>query len=266
MKAFSALFQELDGTTRTGAKLEALERYFRSAYPADAAWALALLLGKRRRRLITGRRLREICLEGSPLPEWLFEACHSQVGDSAETVSLLWAQRGEASPATSPPNGVAVADPLHRWMEQRLPQLAALQGADQAEAVRACWAALPAEQLLLVNKLLTGGFRVGVSTGLVTRALARRSGLEEGLLAHRLMGGFVPSPEAWATLLRPADQGEQQHLRPYPFFLASPLEPQLLQGTAPESWQLEWKWDGIRGQLIHRRGGWRPWGRGGGGV
>ena len=257
MKAFSALFQELDGTTRTGAKLEALERYFRSADPAEAAWALALLLGKRRRRLITGRRLREICLEGSPLPEWLFEACHSQVGDSAETVALLWSQRAP-QPAQEP----ATDAPLQQWMEQRLPQLARLQGAEQAEAVRACWAALPAEQLLLVNKLLTGGFRVGVSTGLVTRALARRSGLEEGLLAHRLMGGFVPSPEAWATLLRPADQGEQQHLRPYPFFLASPLEPQLLQGTAPESWQLEWKWDGIRGQLIHRRAGCSLWSRG----
>ena len=102
MRAFQALFEAVDGTTRTGAKLEALEAYFRGAPAEDAAWALALLLGKRRRRLITGRRLREICLEGTGLPEWLFEACHSQVGDSAETVSLLWAQRGEASPATSP--------------------------------------------------------------------------------------------------------------------------------------------------------------------
>ena len=258
MRAFSALFQELDGTTRTGAKLAALEHYFRSAPPQDAAWALALLLGKRRRRLITGRRLREICLEGSPLPDWLFEACHSQVGDSAETVALLWAQRG--------PNATvdrAMPDtPLHHWMEQRLPQLAALQGEDQAEAVRACWGSCPPPQLLLVNKLLSGGFRVGVSTGLVTRALARSAGLEEAVLAHRLMGGFEPSASALQQLLAPGDQLDALAARPYPFFLASPLDPELLLRSEPGQWQLEWKWDGIRGQLIHRQVGCSLWSRG----
>ena len=258
MRAFTTLFQELDGTTRTGAKLAALERYFRSAPAEDAAWALALLLGKRRRRLITGRRLREICLEGSPLPEWLFEACHSQVGDSAETVALLWAQR-------DPPTVDAAAlpeAPLHHWMEQRLPQLAALQGAEQAEAVRGCWASCPPEQLLLVNKLLSGGFRVGVSTGLVTRGLARSAGLEEAVLAHRLMGGFEPSAAALEQLLAPGQQEEVLAARPYPFFLASPLDPVVLQQGDPSHWQLEWKWDGIRGQLIHRRAGCSLWSRG----
>ncbi|GDX72654.1 ATP-dependent DNA ligase [Cyanobium sp.] len=263
MRAFTTLFQELDGTTRTGAKLAALERYFRSAPPEDAAWALALLLGKRRRRLITGRRLREICLEGSDLPDWLFEACHSQVGDSAETVALLW---GQVGPAASPrgsedPNSI-LEIPLHAWMEQRLPQLAALEGQDQAEAVRACWATLPPEQLLLVNKLLSGGFRVGVSTGLVTRAVARSAGLEEAVLAHRLMGGFEPSAAAFSQLLAPGDHQESLAARPYPFFLASPLDPELLRSTEPQQWQLEWKWDGIRGQLIHRSSGCSLWSRG----
>ncbi|MFM7456192.1 MAG: ATP-dependent DNA ligase [Vulcanococcus sp.] len=258
MRAFSTLFQELDGTTRTGAKLEALERYFHSAPAEDAAWALALLLGKRRRRLITGRRLREICLEGSPLPEWLFEACHSQVGDSAETVALLWAQRDQSTvDAAALPEA-----PLHHWMEQRLPQLAALQGAEQAEAVRGCWASCPPEQLLLVNKLLSGGFRVGVSTGLVTRGLARSAGLEEAVLAHRLMGGFEPSAAALEQLLAPGQQEEVLAARPYPFFLASPLDPVVLQQGDPSQWQLEWKWDGIRGQLIHRRAGCSLWSRG----
>ena len=263
MRAFTTLFQELDGTTRTGAKLAALERYFRSAPPEDAAWALALLLGKRRRRLITGRHLREICLEGSDLPDWLFEACHSQVGDSAETVALLW---GQVGPAASPrgsedPNSI-LEIPLHAWMEQRLPQLAALQGQDQTEAVRACWAALPLEHLLLVNKLLSGGFRVGVSTGLVTRAVARSAGLEEAVLAHRLMGGFEPSAAAFSQLLAPGDHQESMAARPYPFFLASPLDPELLRSTEPQQWQLEWKWDGIRGQLIHRSSGCSLWSRG----
>jgi DNA ligase-1 len=266
MEAFAALFRQLDGTGSTSAKLEALQAYFLSAAPADAAWALALLLGKRRRRLITGRRLREICLAGTELPEWLFEACHAQVGDSAETVALLWQQRadgtGEPSRWDGNPGRVTFEDPLALWMDERLPQLAALDGEKQTEAVQACWRSLPPDQLLLVNKLLSGGFRVGVSTGLVTRALAQSAELDEALVAHRLMGGFTPSAAAFAELTAADAQGESLSARPYPFFLASPLEAGQLEQTPPEGWQLEWKWDGIRGQLIHRSGGCSLWSRG----
>ena len=266
MQAFAALFSQLDGTGSTSAKLEALQAYFLSAAPADAAWALALLLGKRRRRLITGRRLREICLAGTELPEWLFEACHAQVGDSAETVALLWQQRadgtGEPSRWDGNPGRVTFEDPLALWMDERLPQLAALDGEKQTEAVQACWRSLPPDQLLLVNKLLSGGFRVGVSTGLVTRALAQSAELDEALVAHRLMGGFTPSAAAFAELTAADAQGESLSARPYPFFLASPLEAGQLEQTPPEGWQLEWKWDGIRGQLIHRSGGCSLWSRG----
>ncbi|MBD1193480.1 ATP-dependent DNA ligase [Vulcanococcus sp. Clear-D1] len=266
MQAFAALFRQLDGTGSTSAKLEALQAYFLSAAPADAAWALALLLGKRRRRLITGRRLREICLAGTELPEWLFEACHAQVGDSAETVALLWQQRadgtGEPSRWDSNPGRVTFEDPLALWMDERLPQLAALDGEKQTKAVQACWRSLPPDQLLLVNKLLSGGFRVGVSTGLVTRALAQSAELDEALVAHRLMGGFTPSAAAFAELTAADAQGESLSARPYPFFLASPLEAGQLEQTPPEGWQLEWKWDGIRGQLIHRSGGCSLWSRG----
>jgi DNA ligase-1 len=258
MEPFAALFRQLDGTGSTSAKLAALEAYFRSAEPADAAWALALLLGKRRRRLITGRRLREICLAATQLPEWLFEACHAQVGDSAETVALLWQQH--------PPGGVQGAgqpqQTLSHWMTSTLPALAGLQGEEQAAAVEACWRGLEGDHLLLVNKLLSGGFRVGASTGLVTRALARSADLEEALVAHRLMGGFEPSAASFASLTAPAEHGDDLAARPYPFFLASPLEPGQLESSPPERWQLEWKWDGIRGQLIHRAGGCSLWSRG----
>ena len=262
MQAFAALFRQLDDTGSTSAKVEALEHYFRQAEPADAAWALALLLGKRRKRLITGRRLREICLAGTELPEWLFEACHAQVGDSAETVALMWRQRPDGTDDRGEHGNAALDDALALWMDAHLPRLAALQGEAQAEAVQTCWRNLPADQLLLVNKLLSGGFRVGVSTGLVTRALARSAGLDEALVAHRLMGGFTPSASAFAELTAAAEQDESLSARPYPFFLASPLEPGQLEATPPDSWQLEWKWDGIRGQLIHRVGGCSLWSRG----
>ncbi len=267
MKRFCRLFEQLDGVPGTRAKVAALADYFRAADPADAAWALQCLLGKQRRRLITGRRLREIALEGTALPAWLFDDCYRHVGDTAETIALLWGQ-GPVAPAgeTRP------RKPLYEWMEHTLPALAGLEGEEQADAVRALWSVLEPGELLVLNKLLTGGFRVGVAQGLVLRALAAVSGLEESLLAHRLMGGFVPSATTFRALLA-AGQGEEPAVsRPYPFFLASPLEtPPLaaapdesspLAGTPASGWLAEWKWDGIRGQLIHRRGERFLWSRG----
>jgi DNA ligase 1 len=256
MQAFAELIQQLEHSPGTKTRVEALAAFFRAADPADGAWALALLLGKRRRRLITGRRLRQIGLECSGLPEWLFDACHAQVGDSAETIALLLPQL--ALPPTPP-----LELPLATWMETRLPALARLEADDQAAAVLAIWAALSGDQCFLFNKLLTGGFRVGVAGGLVTRALAQVSGLEEAELAHRLMGGFEPSAAAMEALLAPLAAGAGAPIsRPYPFCLASPLEADRLTASDPAAWQVEWKWDGIRGQLIRRSGQSFLWSRG----
>ncbi|MCS5700356.1 ATP-dependent DNA ligase [Cyanobium sp. FGCU-52] len=273
MRCFAALYSALDASSSTHARVGALCRYFHDAEPRDAAWALHVLLGRQGRRLITGRRLRQICLEGSGLPEWLFDDCHAQVGDSAETIALLWRQvasgriggLGETSPVETDSVEPLSAEPLHRWMEELLPAAAALDGAEQAEAVRRLWRGLEPAELLVANKLLTGGLRVGVGQGLVLRALARLSGLEEALLQHRLMGGFRPGAETYQSLLAPAESGEPVPSRPYPFFLASPLEPgagtEPLPGS-PGDWLAEWKFDGIRGQLIRRAGQSFLWSRG----
>ncbi|WP_254978315.1 ATP-dependent DNA ligase [Cyanobium sp. ATX 6A2] len=271
LAAFVALVEQLDRSTGTTAKVEALVEYFSGAAPADAAWALQVLLGKQRRRLITGRRLRQICLEGSPLPDWLFEECYAHVGDSAETIALLWQQLNpagsQASPLQrSPPHSPLHACPLHVWMEALLPAAAALEHEPQAHRVRQLWSDLKPGALLVMNKLFTGGFRVGVAQGLVIRALAQLSDLEEPLLAHRLMGGFQPSAEAYRKLIAPAAAEEAVPSRPYPFFLASALPPAdpaaaALAGAAT-AWLCEWKWDGIRGQLIRRGGEGFLWSRG----
>jgi DNA ligase-1 len=258
MRRFAALYHELDASRGTEARVAALAGYFRGAEPADAAWALQVLLGKQRRRLITGRRLRQICLEGSSLPDWLFDECHAQVGDSAETIALLWQQVAH-DPGASPADAAA-QHPLHQWMEELLPAAAGLDADRQAEAVRALWHGLEPGELLVANKLLTGGLRVGVAQGLVLRALARISGLEEAVLQHRLMGGFTPTAEAFRALLGPADPAAAVPSRPYPFFLASPLQGEL-PGAAGE-WLAEWKFDGIRGQLIRRSGEGFLWSRG----
>ena len=266
MQTFCRLYEQLDRTTATGGRVRLLTAYFAAAAPVDAAWALHCLLGRQRRRLITGRRLREICLEGCGLPAWLVDDCHAQVGDSAETVALLWnRQRPD-------PTAGRAALPLHVWMEQILPPLGTVargdqgEGPSQAAAVQDLWCELAPAELLVVNKLLTGGFRVGVGPGLVLQALAAFSGLEVSLLQHRLMGGFVPSSMAWRDLLAPAGAGGSAASSPYPFFLASPLPSPAAGGAplpgSPEGWLVEWKWDGIRGQLIHRAGQTFLWSRG----
>ena len=264
MHRFCRLFQQLDQTSGTTARVELLRLHFENVgaqAPADAAWGLHCLLGKQRRRLITGRRLRQICLEATALPEWLFDDCQAHVGDSAETIALLWHQLAPATPAPAASAGVAERS-LQHWMEQILPRLAALEGEAQAEAVHALWHQLPADQLLVANKLLTGGFRVGVAQGLVLRALGQLSGLEESLLQHRLMGGFVPSADSWADLLAPSETGTAVRSRPYPFFLASSLPSAAPPETPASDWLVEWKWDGIRGQLIRRGGESFLWSRG----
>ena len=200
MRRFAALYTALDGSGGSNARVEALVAYFSEVDAADAAWALHVLLGKQGKRLITGRRLRQICLEGSSLPEWLFDDCYAHVGDSAETIALLWRQVAPDTPETP----AAPDAPLHRWMEQLLPAAAGLEADAQADAVRRLWRGLAGGELLVANKLLTGGLRVWVGQGLVLRALAQLSGLEEALLQHRLMGGFRPSASAYEALLATA--------------------------------------------------------------
>jgi DNA ligase-1 len=253
MRRFADLYSALDASSGTQARVDALVAYFSGVDAADGAWALHVLLGKQGKRLITGRRLRQICLEESPLPEWLFDDCYAHVGDSAETITLLWAQveAGASEP---------LQHSLQHWMEQLLPAAAALESDAQSDAVRHLWRGLNPAELLVANKLLTGGLRVGVAQGLVVRALARLSGLEEAQLQHRLIGGFKPSAAALTALLAPADGAEAVPSRPYPFYLASPLEQ---QPAGPASdWQAEWKFDGIRGQLIRRANEVFLWSRG----
>lgn len=256
MQRFAELIAQLEHSSGTNAKVRVLVDHFQQTPAADAAWGLQVLLGGARRRLITARRLRQICMAATPLPEWLFDDCYAQVGDSAETIALLWSQYGESGGQSRS------SQPLQVWMEELLPAAAALRDDAQAQAVQELWRGLSPQQLLVANKLLTGGLRVGVAQGLVVKALSQLSGLDEALLQHRLMGGWSPSAEAFAALLAPSDGDATTAVpsRPYPFFLASPLQ-EVLPGT-PTDWQVEWKWDGIRGQLIRRCGQSFLWSRG----
>jgi DNA ligase-1 len=251
VKAFARLYTELDETTKTGEKTDAMARYFAAADPADAAWAVHFLSGGRPKRLVPVRRLAAWAMEASGTPPWLFEECYHAVGDLAETISLL---------LPAPP--AAIADlPLHAWVEERLLPLAGEDEETQRRRVLRAWEELDGTERYVWNKLITGGFRVGVSQSLVVRALARVSGVDEPALAHRLMGAWEPRPEVFRRLVAP-DTRDADVSRPYPFFLAYALEgaPEAL--GEPGEWQAEWKWDGIRAQLIRRAGQVFLWSRG----
>ena len=251
MKRFTQLFTALDETNRTNEKIAALEAYFREADPADAAWALHFLCGRKVPRAITSTMLRAWAGEEAGLPAWLFEECCETVGDLAETIALLL------------PEPASTLDlRLHELILQRLlPMRDAPEAARKALLVRT-WRELHGAERLVWNKLIIGGFRAGVAQTLVVRALAAVAGIGQPLMAHRLIGRWQPSAEDFRRLLHESDSGAGEVARPYPFFLASALEgaPASLGDLA--DWQAEWKWDGIRAQLIRRRGEVLIWSRG----
>jgi DNA ligase 1 len=253
MKRFAALYEALDGTTSTNAKVAALVAYFASAPAADAAWALYFLTGRRFKRFLSTALLREWTLGLTGLPSWLFEDAYATVGDLAETIALLL-DHPSHTPSTE-------ELPLSRWIEERLLPLRGLDDMEQRQAVCRWWQALDRRQLFLLNKLLTGAFRVGVSETLVVRAVAQMAGLPPATVAHRLMGEWTPSA-AFFQELTAQEAMDDDRSRPYPFCLAYQLDQDVAQLGNRDDWLAEWKWDGIRAQLIRRGDAVYLWSRG----
>jgi DNA ligase-1 len=250
MQRFAGLYRELDASTATSDKRAALVAYFRDAPPEDAAWALWLLSGGKLAKIANTTELRAWIVEESGQPDWLVDECHAHVGDLAETLALLLEDPPAANDA-----------PLSTWVEQRLLPVAGTEPARRREAVVAGWRTLDFDQRLLFNKLLTGALRVGVSQRLVQQALAELSGVDIARIAQRMLGAWSPSPAFLRDLLS-ADELPGDRAQPYPFFLASPLEADPATLGAIDDWLLEWKWDGIRLQLIRRAGEIALWSRG----
>ncbi|MEO1678053.1 MAG: ATP-dependent DNA ligase [Pseudomonadota bacterium] len=246
---FVALFTALDQTTKTNAKVAALAAYFAEAPEADRVWCIALLSGRRPKRMLTTTLLRDWAAEQAGVPLWLFEESYAVVGDLAETIALVLPEGEQTSDAT-----------LAEWIV-RLRALPTLEEADRKSVVLDAWDSLGPRERFVFNKLLTGGFRMGVSAKLMTRALAGATGIAEPELAHRLMGDWQPDRVSWEGLVLAPDPGEALS-RPYPFYLAYQLDdPPESLGDATE-WAAEWKWDGIRGQLILRGHEHYLWSRG----
>lgn len=259
MRAFSELYEELDTTTSTNLKVAAMVRYFRCAPPADAAWAAYILSGHRLKRFIGPALLYRWLIAACGLPEWLVTESYAGVGDLAETIALLMEGAAGVSGASGSLRRVDI--PLSDWIEQRLLPLRAETEPRQQAAILDWWRTLPYRECFLVNKFLTGELRVGVSETLVTRALSEVLSLTRADVTRRLMGAWQPSAQFWEALSR-ADVPAEDPAAPYPFFLASPLEDNPASLGPREQWLAEWKWDGIRSQLIRRRGAAFIWSRG----
>lgn len=257
MREFARLYAELDSTTGTNRKLTALKIYFRHTAPDNAAWAVYFLAGGKPRQAVPTKLLRQFSIEYARIDDWLFDECYHAVGDLAETIAHLL-------PPPSQESDVGLAE----WMLERIAPLRGASPEHVRHAMFSYWDQLDTGERFLLLKLIGGSFRVGVSRLLVTRALAEVAGVDSKLIAQRLMGwtdGTVrPTAEQYLQLI--AGESEFEHQlrggQPYPFFLAHALQ------TDPQSlgpvtdWMAEWKYDGIRAQLVRREGQTWLWSRG----
>jgi DNA ligase-1 len=256
MKEFAALFLALDSTTSTRKKTDALLAYFRSAQPADAAWALYFLAGGKPRQTVPTGLMRAAAREMAGIPEWLFDESYDVVGDLAETIAHVL-----------PPALQTIELPLHVWIEERLLALRGQSPEAISAALKGYWNELDTPGRFLLTKLIGGSFRVGVARNLVLRALAEATGIDAKLLAQRLMGytdkSHAPDAARYALLVDPSQSSSPAESgQPYPFFLAHPFQAAIETLGDRADWQVEWKWDGIRAQFIRRGAQSWLWSRG----
>ncbi|WP_284336579.1 ATP-dependent DNA ligase [Comamonas sp. NoAH] len=263
MSRFTQLYQALDQAGGNKDRVQALQSYFAQVEPSEASWAIYVLSGGKinagKNRIATTTELRAWLADLVRLPDWMVDDCYRQVGDLAETLALLVeSQRSAANIATSTPSRSAIwsvpqaESSLLEWIEGFLLPLVHEPPVVRQHAIQRAWIQLDVWSRFVFNKLLTGSLRVGVSKRMLQSSLAPVAGISEADMAHRLIGEWVPSPEAYLELIHP-DTSELTKNKPYPFYLASPLQEELSQLGNPSDWQVEWKWDGIRVQLIRRQ-------------
>lgn len=249
MQSFIRLIETLDNTTKTNAKIEALAHYFSNSASYDILWAVALLTGRRPKRCVTATLLKIWAAEMALIPMWLFEECYHTAGDLAETISLLLSQ-----------NHTIINQPLHVWMQQ----LIELDGKSEQEKknfIIHAWKNMDFYHLFIFNKIITGGLRIGVSQNLVVKALSKTLNMPENAVTHRISGDWQPQNTTFEQLFSFVE-GEVEPSKPYPFYLAYPIEAPVETLGNPTEWQAEWKWDGLRGQIIKREGEVFAWSRG----
>ncbi|MBC7947615.1 MAG: ATP-dependent DNA ligase [Chitinophagaceae bacterium] len=250
MKAFANLIVKLGTTTKTNDKLEALSHYFATARDEDKVWVIALFSGRRPKRLISSGFLQLWCMEIAKLPAWLFEESYHTVGDLGETIALLL-----------PPPTQQLADTSLSYIIQKLSELDKQDESVKKEFVTSTWIQMEKDERFVFNKLLTGNFRIGVSQKMIVNALAKTVNIDPSVIAHRISGNWDPFTTSFDELLSEHSTASD-FSKPYPFYLAYALDNDPATLGTVEEWQAEWKWDGIRGQLIKRNNEIFVWSRG----
>jgi DNA ligase-1 len=250
LNQFAELVTVLGTSTKTNEKLEALAHYFSTANDKDKVWVIAIFSGRRPKRMINTTVLTEWCIEQINIPAWLFFESYHTVGDLAETISLLL-------PAN---DGSGETQPLHFYIE-RFIHLEKVDDAIKKKFILDAWASMTQSEIFVFNKLITGNFRIGVSQKMIVNALAKTVNLDASQIAHRISGNWDPVTISFEEMLN-EDATIIDHSRPYPFYLAYALENDPASLGEPEEWQAEWKWDGIRGQMIKRNNELFIWSRG----
>lgn len=249
MKAFADLIMRIGTSTKTNEKLDALSDYFSIAPDEDKVWVIALFSGRRPKRIINSGLLSQWCIEESNLPEWLFAECYHTVGDLGETIALLLPDPVEAS--------------AHPSLSTIIKEFTAINTRDEhakKEFVLSYWKQLNTDERFVFNKLLTGNFRIGVSQKTIVNALALTVKMEPSVIAHRISGNWDPFTVTFLELF--SEEGLVDHSRPYPFCLAYAIQDDVATLGDVNEWQAEWKWDGIRGEVIKRNNELFVWSRG----
>jgi len=261
MRRFAMLAVKLGTSTKTNERLEALENYFSEADDADKVWVIALFSGRRPKRTVNTTLLWEWCRELTGLPGWLFEESYHTVGDLAETIALLLPGGATGAGAGNAGMERDEGDRSLTYYLLRLAKLGKEEEAVKKAFVLECWASMNSDERFIFNKLITGGWRIGISQQTVVNALARATGAEAAVIAHRISGDWDPATTSYEVLIS-GEGGGSELSRPYPFYLAYALEEEPAALGDPAEWQAEWKWDGIRGELIRRGGQLFVWSRG----
>ena len=249
MQAFTDMYLNIDQTTSTKKKVQALVEFFKIADDHDKMWAIALFTHRRNKRTVKTSLLREWAAEMAGIPLWLFEESYHIVGDLAETIALV-----------VPPNNNKADKSLTKWIHE-IDALKNVEEKDKKDYILSAWQSLDQNQRFLFNKLITGGFRIGVSRKSITKAVAQYTGTDENIIAHRLMGNWHADDVTFDELLIQSN-AEDDLSRPYPFYLAYALENEPSEMGDIKEWYAEWKWDGIRGQIIKRNNQLYIWSRG----
>jgi len=254
MELFADLVAEISSTTKTNDKLDALVKYFAVAPGKDKVWVIALFSGRRPKRVVNSTLLWNWCNDIAGIPAWLFAESYHTVGDLAETISLLL-------PPPSRRNEEAGESYSLSYYLEKFIEIEKYDETIRKKFILGSWDRMNQNEQFVFNKLITGNFRIGVSQKAMVNALAKTVSLTPSVIAHRISGNWNPVSTSFAELLT-ENTLSVDHSKPYPFYLAYAFEEALETLGDPAEWQAEWKWDGIRGQLIKRNGEIFVWSRG----